>query len=108
MFIAFGDVSLASIMSPDNFQVSTRKPAWSYHSMHVYICACAAFKFPSPFAHQADDAEAVSPRLCSTLVRILKGSLERLRFSLLALQNRRLAALGKDSGGCVPRVPAMS
>ena len=42
--------------------------------------------------------EAVSPRLRSTLIRVLNGSLERFRSSLIAMQTRRLAMLSKDTG----------
>jgi hypothetical protein len=42
--------------------------------------------------------EAVSPRLRSTLTRVLNGSLERFKPSLVAAQTRRLALVSKETG----------
>ncbi|EIE20688.1 hypothetical protein COCSUDRAFT_57256 [Coccomyxa subellipsoidea C-169] len=50
-------------------------------------------------AAEAKQAEAVSPRLRATLVRIVAGPLARFRASLTARQNKWLQQLAKDMGG---------
>ena len=47
---------------------------------------------------QAKQAEAVSPRLRATLVRIVAGPLARFRASLTARQNKWLQQLAKEMG----------
>lgn len=47
---------------------------------------------------QAKQAEAVSPRLRATLVRIVAGPLAKFRASLTARQNKWLQQLAKDMG----------
>ncbi|BDA42201.1 probable Syndetin [Coccomyxa sp. Obi] len=48
---------------------------------------------------EAQQAEAVSPRLRATLVRIVAGSLAKFRASLIAKQQKWLQQLAKEAGG---------
>ncbi len=52
---------------------------------------------------QAQQAEAVSPRLRATLVRVAAGSLARFRASLIAKQQKWLQQLAKEAGAHLPQ-----
>ncbi len=59
---------------------------------------------------QAQQAEAVSPRLRATLVRIVAGSLAKFRASLTARQQKWLQQLAKEAGAHTlsPNFPAFA